>query len=184
MVTSIKMPKASVATTYTKTQCVDQIYTLYHKNVYNYIAYRINNLHDAQELACDVFIKAMQNIHSYNESRPMEAWLIAIAKNTVTDYLRKSLKRKNVGLESIANFTSAEPQPEEVLIATERSHELMRALAKLNEKERQVLSMKFATELEHKEIGEVMKISTSQVGVVTHRAIKKLRKYMEVENER
>lgn len=182
MVTSINnykmMPKASVASTYTMAHSIDEIYTTYHKNIYNYIAYRINNLHDAQELACDVFVKAMQNMHTYNDDRPMEAWLITIAKNTVTDYLRKSLKRKNVGLEHVAEFVAHEPQPMEALLANERLTELMHALTKLNQKERQVLSMKFATELAHEEIGQVMRISASQVGVVVHRAIKKLRKLM------
>ncbi|MCL2235419.1 MAG: RNA polymerase sigma factor [Defluviitaleaceae bacterium] len=151
----------------------------HHKSVYNYIAYRLNNHHDAEELTSDVFVKAIQNFDRYNIARPMEAWLITIAKNTVTDHLRKIKHRKFAPEDAIVGMISPEGQPEEIAVINEKNRQLMSCLARLKDKERQILSMKFATELKHSEIGEILGISPSQVGVIVHRAMGKLRKYFE-----
>ena len=158
---------------------IESIYNQYHKNVYNYIAFRINNHHDAEELASDVFVKAIQGWKSYNHNFPIEGWLIGIAKNVVTDYLRKTMGRKTLTFDSILELVSADRQPEEVVVIDEESKELMSAMVKLRDKERQILSMKFATELKHSEIAAILKISESHVGVTVHRAMNKLRKFME-----
>jgi len=154
------------------------IYDTYHKNVYNYIAYRINNHFDAEELAADVFVKALKNISRYNKEFPIEAWLITIAKNTVTDYLRKTKSRQFFPLDSILELVSSDKEPAEIALINEENKKLMEAMSKLRDKERQILSMKFATNLKHQQISEILKISVSQVGVIAHRAMEKLRRSM------
>jgi len=160
---------------------IETIYHKYHKNVYNYIAFRINNHHDAEELASDVFVKAIMGWKGYDHSFPMEGWLIGIAKNVVADYLRKTLRKKILPIDSIMAVISTERQPEEVVVINEESKKLMSAMVKLRDKERQILSMKFATDLKHSEIAAILKISESHVGVAAHRAINKLKKLMEVD---
>jgi len=160
---------------------VESIYHQHHKSVYNYIAFRINNHHDAQDLASDVFVKAIQGIRGYNSKYAMEGWLIGIAKNVVTDYLRKTKRKTILPIDSIFDMASIDKQPDEVAVINEECKQLMAAMAKLRDKERQILSMKFATELKHSEIAVILKISESHVGVTAHRAMAKLRKLMEEE---
>jgi len=162
---------------------LEEVYHQYHKNVYNYIAFRINNHHDAEELANDVFVKAMQNVARYKPALPMEGWLIGIAKNVVTDYLRKTQRRIFSPLDSILGLVSSNKQPEDIAVINESSYTLMLAMAKLRDNERQILSMKFATELKHSEIAAILKISESHVGVTAHRALTKLKKLMNMEGE-
>ena len=158
----------------------DCIYDQYHKNVYNYITFRINNQHDAEELANDVFVKAMQSQHSYNPKYAIEAWLIGIAKNVVTDYLRKIMRRQTISFDSILELVSDNKrnQPEEVVVISEEIKELLSAMTMLSNKERQILSMKFATGLKHREIGKLLGISQSNVKVTAHRGLNKLKKHM------
>jgi len=158
---------------------LESMYHQHHRSVYNYIAFRINNHHDAEELASDVFVKAIKGWESYKPHFPMEGWLIGIAKNVVTDYLRKTMRRKTLTIDSILGLVSSEKQPEEVVVINEESKKLMSAMVRLNDKERQILSMKFATELKHSEIATIMKISESHVGVTVYRAMNKLKKFME-----
>ncbi|MCL2421665.1 MAG: sigma-70 family RNA polymerase sigma factor, partial [Defluviitaleaceae bacterium] len=164
------------------THSLDSIYRQYYKNVYNYIAFRINNHFDAEELACSVFEKAMRNWKRYNPAFPAEAWLIGIAKNTTTDYLRSKMRRQFVSLDNIINLVSTNRQPEEVAVINEENKALITAMTRLKSQERQILSMKFATGLRHGEIAKILNISDSNVGVVAHRALKKLRKFMEEES--
>jgi len=89
------------------------------------------------------------------------------------------MRKKILPLDTIMNLVSTEKQPEEIAVINEESKKLMAAMVKLRDKERQILSMKFATELKHSEIGKILKISESHVGVTAHRAMNKLRKFME-----
>jgi len=158
---------------------IEAIYTQYHKNVFNYIAFRISNPFDAEELASAVFENAMRGFRTYKPMlAPMEAWLIGIAKNVVTDYLRSMKHVRLVPLEDAAELASTQRQPEEMAVIHEENAALLQAMARLNDRERQVLSMKFATDLKNYEIAGLMRISESNVGVLTHRAIQKLRKIL------
>jgi RNA polymerase sigma-70 factor (ECF subfamily) len=123
----------------------------------------------------------MRNQKSYNLDSPIEAWLIGIAKNTVTDYLRKTMRRQFVPLDNIMSLISTNRQPEEVIVADEEIKGLITAMTMLRDKERQILSMKFATDLKHKEIAEILNISESHVKVTAHRAMNKLKKFMKEE---
>lgn len=160
-------------------ELLETVYRQYYKNVFNYICYRINNHYDAEDLACTVFEKALGAWGRYNPTAPAEAWLIGIAKNTVTDYLRAKGRRSFVGLESIFGLVSSARQPDEVLVRNEENHALICAMSKLKERERQILSMKFATELKNNEIAEILRISPTNVGAIVHRSLKKLKTFLE-----
>ena len=160
---------------------LESIYRRYYKNVYNYIGFRINNHFDAEELASLVFEKAIGNWKSYNPAFPAEAWLIGIAKNTVTDYLRQKKRKHFVALDSIIELVSPGRQPDEVAVMNDENRLLIAAMAKLKDQERQILSMKFATDLRHSEIAQLLSISSSNVGVIVHRALKRLRKFINEE---
>ena len=87
-------------------QLLGSVYRQYHKKVYNYISFRINNHFDAEELASLAFEKAVRNWERYNPALPIEGWLIGIAKNTVTDYLRSKGRRSFVPLDNIIELVS------------------------------------------------------------------------------
>jgi len=54
-------------------------------------------------------------------------------------------------------------------------------LAKLSDKERNIIALKYAAELKNTDIAEIMGISDSNVGVILFRSLKKLRKELEKE---
>jgi len=144
-------------------QLLESIYRHYYKNVYNYVCFRINNHFDAEDLASLVYEKAISNWSKYNTNLPVEAWLIGIAKNVVTDYLRKNGRRHFVGLDNILHLISPTKQPEEVAVINDENKSLVSAMAKLGEQERQILSMRFATDLKNTEIAEILGTNDSNV---------------------
>jgi len=173
---AMKEPRARVLL---DSALLEDIYRQYYKNVFNYICFRINSHFDAEELASQVFEKVISKWGSYNPTYAVEGWLIGIAKNTVTDYLRAKKRRHLVALDDVAEQTSPSRRPEEIAVANEANRELIVAMAQLKDMERQILSMKFATDLKHREIADILGISETSVGVIVHRAIKKLRKILE-----
>ena len=175
---SIAIEKKAATKAPMDSELLEAIYRQYYKNVYNYIGFRINNHFDAEELTSLVFEKTITKWQSYNPSLPIEAWLIGIAKNTVADYLRAKKRRHFVALDSIIELVSPQKPPEDIVVINEESRALMTAMAELKEQERQILSMYFATDLKQGEIATILGISASNVGVIVHRALKKLRKLL------
>lgn len=164
------------------TALLESIYARYYNNVYNYICFRINNHFDSEELASDVFENAIRRFHTYKpDIAPIEAWLIGIAKNVITDYLRSKKRKTFIPLDDIIELVSSERRPEEVIVFNEDNRELIGAMARLKDNERQILSMKFATDLKNPEIAQIMNLSETNIGTISYRAIKKLKKILDKE---
>lgn len=160
------------------------IYEAYYKRVYNYISFRINNHQDTEDLVSQVFERVIDKYDTYDNKRsPLEAWLIGIARNTVTDYFRGRQKRFDLSANLLSLFVPGSRQPEEVMVANEDHAQLIRMLSKLNEKERNIVALKFAAELKNTDIAEMMRLSESNVGVMLFRSLKKLRKEWEKEGQ-
>src|SRR5438067_1428616 len=63
------------------------------ERVYAYIARRVRDRDQAQDLTADVFHQALANIKRYEwRGLPFVAWLIRIASNAITDHARHSRK--------------------------------------------------------------------------------------------
>ena len=159
-----------------------EIYESYYKRVYNYISYRINNHHDTGDLVSQVFERVIQKYGTYDPKRSaFEAWLIGIARNTVSDYFRAQKKGSNISLEHVIGFISGNRQPDEVVVINENNASLVKALGKLNKRERNAVALKYAAELRNTDIAQLMGTSESNVGVILFRSLKKLRRELEKE---
>lgn len=155
------------------------IFDMYYKRVYKYICFRINNQHMAEDLCSQAFEKVITRYATFSpEKSTFEVWLFAIVRNIVADYHRKNKKGFHLSLDSILDLVSPCPSPEDGIITEEGNKKLFLALRKLSEKERNIISMKFAAGLKNSEIAELMGISHSNVGVVLYRSLKKLQKLL------
>lgn len=160
------------------------IYEDNYKRVYNYISYRINNHHNTEDMVSTVFEKAIACYDTYRPgSSPLEAWIITIAKNVVADYFRGIKRGHNVfsPLDSAVELIFPMKQPDEICVLQEENRHLLQALNMLSEKERNLVAMKYAGDIKNNEIARIMGMSESNVGVVLHRALRKMRKYLREE---
>ncbi|MDX9871556.1 MAG: sigma-70 family RNA polymerase sigma factor [Clostridia bacterium] len=160
-----------------KTGVFKQLYETHYKRVYNYISYRINNHHDTGDLVSQVFERVIQKYGAYDPKRAaFEAWLMGIARNTVTDYFRSQKRNFSVSLDYVIGCIAGNNQPEEVIVLNESNKALLQALAKLSEKERNIVALKYAAELKNTDIAKMLGLSDSNVGVILSRSLEKLRK--------
>ena len=179
-------PRASVRQIQSQPQMdsafLEAIYSKHYDSVYNYICFRINNHFDAEELASDAFENAIRRFHTYRpELAPIQAWLIGIARNVVTDYFRGKKRKTFIPIDDIVELISLDRQPEEVIVFNEDNRALIQAMSALKDKERQILSMKFAAALKNHEIAQIMDISETNVSTIVCRAVKKLKMILEKE---
>ena len=75
-------------------------------------------------------------------------------------------------------MASANPGPVEEAQAAELSERLRGALAKLPEQEAEVFCLRCLSELSYRDIAQQLKLKTSAVGVLLHRARRRLREML------
>jgi RNA polymerase sigma factor (sigma-70 family) len=148
--------------------------------VYTYVRYRCNDLVIADDLTATIFERALVHLDTFRPSiAPFSAWIFGIARNEINKYLRNLSLQKCVAIEEVCNHPTNDPTPEETLIECENSHELLSAMVKLNERERDLLALKFASHLTNRQISEITGLSETNVGVIVYRTIHKLRKELQ-----
>jgi RNA polymerase sigma-70 factor (ECF subfamily) len=151
------------------------LYDTYFKRIYNYIRYRVNDPHTADDLTAHVFETLLTHFEQYDPERgPFEPWLFAIARNTVNQQFRRK-RFPGIQWEIFTNHPAPGPQPEENVIERETKDELLAALAKLDERARDLVGLKFFARLTNRQIAEMTRLDESHVGVILFRAIARLR---------
>lgn len=161
---------------------IGYIFESYYKRVYNYVHYRVNSQYVTEDLTSQVFEKIILKIRTYSETKsPFEVWVFAIARNVVNDYFRSLKKRRLFSLDTVKAFVSKEKTPEERIVIAETNNQLSKALKILNTRERNIVALKFGANLKNKQIGEILDVTESNVGVIIYRTMKKLKKEIERE---
>ena len=84
------------------TQAFAQLYEAYFDKIYRYIAMRIRNEMEAEDMTQQVFMKVLQSISSYkSQGVPFSSWIYRIAHNQVVDFLRQQNKKATVDIEGL-----------------------------------------------------------------------------------
>ncbi len=150
------------------------LYDEYFDRIARYIYVRIGDWNEGEDLAGEVFVKALESIKSYKERGiPMQAWLFKIAHNLVVDHLRKATKRKTVPIDTVQIEAGEDPASiAEKSIEIERVNE---AMQKLTLEQREVVQLRFFGGLSSKEVGAILRKSDGAVREMQHAAIEKLR---------
>ena len=163
----------------------DALYQKYLRRVYTYVYYRVGNREDAEDITESVFLHAMLHLDRYRDRGiPFSAWLLRIAHNLVANWYRSHERRPSVALEeAVEVLQDSSPTPEEVVENREEMARLREALARLPEDRQQVLILRFAEGMKHKEIGEVMGKSAGAVKVLVHRSLINLHRNLSEKEE-
>ena len=153
-----------------------EIFDQYMPRIYKYIRLRIGSRDEAKDLASRVFEQVIANIGMYKPERaPFDSWIFAIARNTLTDYRRWRGRRRDVPIDLLGELACAESGPDDELIKKETREELLRAVSRLSDRERDIIGLKFAAGMTNTAISEMTGLTASNIAVIVFRALKSLR---------
>ncbi len=135
------------------------------------------NAADAEDAAQDGFVKAYRALGRFRAGAPFRPWLLRIVGNEARNRGRSANRRAGLELRLASSEPSggAAPSPEANLIADERRHELLAALALLRDDERRVLECRFFLDLTEEETAAALGIRQGTVKSRQSRALARLR---------
>jgi RNA polymerase sigma factor (sigma-70 family) len=134
----------------------------------------------ALELANGAFFKLARSLDRYDPARPLRPWVLRFAANEALNWLRgRRRERERVlgaaaGALALARLPGG-PDPEAAALAAERRAEVRAALARLPERSRLLLTLRFYHQLSYAEIGVRTGQDANTVGVQLLRARRRLR---------
>jgi RNA polymerase sigma-70 factor, ECF subfamily len=153
-----------------------ELYRAHLRDVYSYAYYRIGNHHDAEDITEQTFLQAYRHFErAQRESngRPLRPWLIRIAHNLAANHYRDRSRKPQTHLDDAA-ILSAPLDTERVVEEREEVKEVLSGVSKLPDDRREALIMRFALDMDNREIARAMGRSEGATKVLLHRAIRQL----------
>jgi len=152
----------------------------YTSSVYNF-SFRFVGADNANDVVQDVFIKVWKNLKKFNsEKSQFKTWLFTIARNTITDYLRKkkmvlfsSLDKEEEDF--VDSLESEDFLPDEDFIRLEDKNTLNKLLNQIPENYKEILILHYQEDMTFNEIGKLMKKPLNTVKSYHRRALIKLK---------
>lgn len=156
------------------TESFAELYERTFPRVYAYVASLLRDRAAAEDVTAQAFERAYRKRRSFDPRRGnRRAWLFGIARNAALDELRR---RKRIAELPGDQPDSDAPAPEELAETALRRTSLRQAMATLDDRERELVALKFFSGLGNVEIAAVIGTSESNVGTRLHRTVNKLRR--------
>lgn len=136
---------------------------------------------DAEEATQTGFVKAWKALPRFRPGAEFRPWLLRIVANEAHNRRRSSSRREALGLRAAAEAASGDavPSPEALAVREEQRRELLEAVNRLPEKDRDVLACRYFLELGEEETATVLGVRRGTVKSRTSRALERLRSEME-----
>ncbi len=160
----------------------ESIYQAEISRIYQYFCYRFGEGPLAEDLTAATFEKAWRGRGHFRHQATFSTWLFSIARHVAEDYYRKHRHYTEVSL------MEADDQPGNVILEEQVEKEadfaqLSLLLARLAERERELVALKYGASLTNRAIAQLTGLSESNVAVVLHRTLQTLRSAWEAQNE-
>jgi RNA polymerase sigma factor (sigma-70 family) len=155
------------------------LFRQHYPKIYRYVLYRVGDDIVAEDLTSEIFERAYRSLDSYDAERSsMGTWLTHIAHNWVNNYLIREdrhSKHEVMAGDEMEQFASRDATPEAQIIRSEAIQRLLECLDALSERDKQIVSLRFALDTRNRDIAEMLNIKEHTISVVLMRAVQRLR---------
>ncbi|PYX97837.1 MAG: RNA polymerase subunit sigma-70 [Acidobacteria bacterium] len=148
-----------------------ELYESNFERVYAFVAYRVRDREEAQDLTAEIFHQALASIQRFEwQGKPFAAWLLGIAARVLADRWERLGKRLEVPGDEV----------EEAAIAAvvEQRAMLFQLVEALPADQRQVIIRRFVDQRSIREIAQELGRSEGAVKQLQFRALQTLRSHM------
>ena len=159
-----------------KEKWISQAMEKYESMLLSYAYNIVREYEKAQDIVQDTFLRLCKA--DMNEVTHRKAWLFKVCRNRALEIIRKEQKMQPLTEEHMDTKPADTPSPYDEVELSDQFSRVLRLVEGLPEKQKEVIYLKFQSDLSYKEISEVAEISISNVGVILHNAIKHLRTQM------
>lgn len=137
--------------------------------IYKLALSQTKNVHNAEDIVQNVFLKYLQNAHKLVTPEHEKAWLIRVTLNECKSFFTSSWQKRIVPLDEHSDISFDTPEKSDVYYAT----------LKLPPKYRAVIHLFYYEDMSVSEIAETLQKKESTIKVHLHRGRELLKKYLQ-----
>lgn len=160
----------------------EALVTRYARPLYNFAFRFVGNGDDANDVAQSTFLQAYTHLARVRLDQALKPWLFQVARNKAIDVLRarrqvvfSQLERDEEDLSPIEQIPDREPLPEDLTERADLQRILAEAIGGLAPKYREVVALRYTTDLTFKEMGDALGLPENTVKTLFQRAKVRLR---------
>jgi RNA polymerase sigma-70 factor (ECF subfamily) len=168
---------------------ISQLIERHSRRVREYIRMMVKDNDVADDIFQETFIKAVRVIDEgrYTDNGRFLSWVLRIAHNQVIDYFRSRKQQKQVtesdaGYNVLGTLRFAEHTVEDDLVSAQISSDVRRLVEMLPDEQREVVKLRYYSELSFKEIAEQTDVSINTALGRMRYALINLRKMIKENN--
>lgn len=152
-----------------------ELYRIYLDTVFRYIYHRVSTRALAEDLAGETFLRALRRITTFSwQGRDFGAWLVTIARNLVADHFKSSRHRMEITTGEMLDAGEVERSPEDSVLERLSNEVLLDAVGRLNDHQRECITLRFLQGLSVAETAEVMGKNGPTIKALQYRAVRTL----------
>ena len=157
-------------------QAFNKLVLRYQEKVYWVVRRFIPDHDDANDVAQNVFVKALQSLHSFKGESSFYTWVYRIAVNLSLNEIRRKKVRKifSIDDERTTELQSGDDHPLEKMEKAEMKMMIQRAIDRLPEKQKKVFILRYFEELPYDDISVILKTSVGGLKANYFHAVKKI----------
>jgi RNA polymerase sigma-70 factor (ECF subfamily) len=156
----------------------DELEMVYREHVgaiYGFFSYSVGR-DVAEDLTAATFERVVRSWSRFDASRSGErTWIYAIARNLLTDHLRRQRHRSGPSLDEHPALLDSIASGDDALQRTLDADAVERWLQQLRPREREVLALRYCVDLSVAEIARCMDLTEANVHQICSRALRRLR---------
>lgn len=159
-----------------------ELYERYRDTVFRFLYFRVGHRQVAEDIAGEVWVRVLRRLSTVvYQGRDIGAWIITIARNAVADYFGSGRYRLEVLTGDVLDAdNSSRPDwflaPELAVSAYLTNRELLAAVQRLGDEQREVIVLRFLCGLSTAETALVMGKSEAAAKTMLYRATCSLRR--------
>jgi RNA polymerase sigma-70 factor, ECF subfamily len=155
----------------------EKVYDTYVKQIFRFIYLRTNNTQISEDINSETFLRFWKTIERGKIINNERAFLYAIARRIIIDYYRSKKYKVEVHVEEIPEERQY-PNDEmvEKLYLDQQINQIYTQLKKIKKEYQEIIILRFVEDLEYDEIAEILGKKDTNIRVLVHRAIDKLKK--------
>lgn len=152
---------------------LNELYKLYYKKIFAYLYGLTGNRELSEDLLQETFYQVYVSIGNFRGDSKVSTWIYQIAKYTYLNENRRIIKNNKIEKNLKITYKNIQT-PEAATLVNEEREELLIAIEKLPETQREVVILRAFNDLSFKDIGSVFNKTENWAKVNYYRAKDKL----------
>ncbi len=156
------------------------IYERYHRELYWFLRKIVWTHENADDVLQETWMKIFNHLDDFREESALKSWMYRIAHNEALQFLRKNRRQVTSGSQDLSSVDlQADPW-----FKGNKIHEiLLKAVAQLPERQRQIFELKYFSDLKYSEIARILDLTEGALKASYHHAVQKITHFVKENSE-